>query len=928
MKIKQDRNGVAFYWEYDGESIGAKCTHTWGPEGIFEYWFEYEQGCTNVKNGHGNVTSYYYDNQGLIIKEVDARGFAYTTEYNEFQEVISETNPLDESTYYGYDEFGNQTSILSPGGESMEIVFEDDRPVMAKNATNALWIWEYNKQGELKTRIGPDNDVTHYAFEKGLLVSVTDANGEDTRFVYDKHYNVVEMLMPGERKTEWGYNFKGLCTSVLDTDGNRVSYSYDELNRIVRLEQPDGNRTLLEYDAYDDVLFAKDAHHKIQFEYTPLGSIKSRTENNTRVEFQYNKEDQLVSIINENGSTYWFKRDGAGLIVQETGFDGLTREYIHDGAGKIEKVKLPDGRETKYHYDRGGRVVRILHSNGQEELFSYDQNGSLAEAINENSRVAFERNPIGRVLKEIQGFAEVSSEYNYMGQRVKITSNLGADIAIEHNFLGNITKTKASQGDAAWQAEMQYNSLGLEIERLLPGGIKNSWQYTKDGRPLEHTVGNSKSTYRSKRYQWDVNNRLKSITDLLTQTTIQFSHDLFGNLASAQYADGSWDYRLPDAVGNLFRTKEKTDRKYGPAGQLLESPKYKYTYDQLGNLASKISKKDGSTWQYLWGDTGMLEKVIRPDSGEVTFKYDALGRRVEKTFNGFTTKWVWDGNVPLHEWHIPAESSDMLINASGEAEIKPPENLISWIFNEETFIPAAKLVNKESQSIVTDHLGTPCHMFDKTGQKTWEAELDIYGKVRKLASGSLSDCPFRYQGQYEDVETGLYYNRYRYYDPEDGVYVSQDPIGMSGGAALYGYVKDTTTYLDTFGLIAAPSTVPNTSGVYTLTNPTLNEAYVGSGVDANTRMSNTSHTKAQKLLNHPDTKVEFTSVDLGTATTRKDQNRILRHYEQQEFEATKNTGKYTMLNSNNPEAIGKRTRNKGIASQHGASKGTKITCCK
>jgi len=76
----------------------------------------------------------------------------------------------------------------------------------------------------------------------------------------------------------------------------------------------------------------------------------------------------------------------------------------------------------------------------------------------------------------------------------------------------------------------------------------------------------------------------------------------------------------------------------------------------------------------------MLEKVIRPDSGEVTFKYDALGHRVEKTSNGFTTKWVWDRNVPLHEWQIPAESSDMQINASGEAEIKPPENLISWIF--------------------------------------------------------------------------------------------------------------------------------------------------------------------------------------------------------------------------------------------------------
>ncbi|WP_454986631.1 RHS repeat-associated core domain-containing protein [Capnocytophaga bilenii] len=50
--------------------------------------------------------------------------------------------------------------------------------------------------------------------------------------------------------------------------------------------------------------------------------------------------------------------------------------------------------------------------------------------------------------------------------------------------------------------------------------------------------------------------------------------------------------------------------------------------------------------------------------------------------------------------------------------------------------------------------------------------------------------PFRYQGQYEDIETGLYYNRFRYYSPESGTYISQDPIGLLGGKALYGYVHD------------------------------------------------------------------------------------------------------------------------------------------
>ena len=65
----------------------------------------------------------------------------------------------------------------------------------------------------------------------------------------------------------------------------------------------------------------------------------------------------------------------------------------------------------------------------------------------------------------------------------------------------------------------------------------------------------------------------------------------------------------------------------------------------------------------------------------------------------------------------------------------------------------------------------------------------------------MNDCPFRYQGQYEDSETGLYYNRFRYYSPDSGSYISQDPIGLAGGnPTLYGYVSDSNTEVDPLGL--------------------------------------------------------------------------------------------------------------------------------
>ena len=188
----------------------------------------------------------------------------------------------------------------------------------------------------------------------------------------------------------------------------------------------------------------------------------------------------------------------------------------------------------------------------------------------------------------------------------------------------------------------------------------------------------------------------------------------------------------------------------------------------------------GTGWRYDWQSDGMLARVVRPDGKEVSFAYDALGRRIRKSFAGTTTQFVWDGNVPLHEW---TEESEM----------------VTWFFEQDTFVPAAKLVaNGECFFIVSDYLGTPMQAYDKQGDKVWEQELDIYGRQRKQPSAFL---PFKYQGQYEDAETGLYYNRFRYYDPNAGSYISQDPIGLKGGnPTLYACVKDSNNEIDVCGL--------------------------------------------------------------------------------------------------------------------------------
>ncbi|WP_159289946.1 RHS repeat domain-containing protein [Tenacibaculum maritimum] len=117
---------------------------------------------------------------------------------------------------------------------------------------------------------------------------------------------------------------------------------------------------------------------------------------------------------------------------------------------------------------------------------------------------------------------------------------------------------------------------------------------------------------------------------------------------------------------------------------------------------------------------------------------------------------------------------------------------------------SAKLVGGERYSILSDYLGTPIQAYDARGNIVWECELDIYGKVRNL-HGEKTFIPFRFSGQYEDIETGLYYNRFRYYSPDTGTYISQDPIGLLGNNPnLYAYVHDVNSWVDPFGLAGNP----------------------------------------------------------------------------------------------------------------------------
>ena len=164
--------------------------------------------------------------------------------------------------------------------------------------------------------------------------------------------------------------------------------------------------------------------------------------------------------------------------------------------------------------------------------------------------------------------------------------------------------------------------------------------------------------------------------------------------------------------------------------------------------------------------------------------------------------------------------------------------------------------------------------YDGEGTNVWEWELDIYGRVKTVGKGSERSAvpktggqcfiPFRFQGQYEDEEIGLYYNRFRYYDPSLGQYTQQDPIGLAGGnPTLYGYVFNTMWEFDPFGLERMPSWMSTRRGwqrhhliAYSVWNNY--DLFLDSGMDVNgaTNMTYLPVAKGIDLVN-PNSTLHF-----------------------------------------------------------------------
>ena len=838
-----NRNGMEYWWRYDKQ---GRVVETSGVDGFQHGQLVYhtEEGYNEIiyPETAGKIEKIYYDENSLIDYEVNALGGETWYEHNAFNERKMIASPEGRTIGYEYDEWGNIATMHTADGEQITYSYNATGQLLKR--TDAAGIseeWEYDESGRLVSYITKNGIAVQYFYHQNarLPYKAVDSTGLETTWEYNNFGQPTATANNQGMQRQWAYDNYGRLLRQTENMETSTHWKRDDMGRVKAIYEPGQKPLKIKYDAYDLPVYATDGREEWHMEYTPMGSLKRQLRQSLNhhkergeLSFTYDDYENLMAIRNEKGEVYSFIRNGNDEVTKEIGFDGQQKKYLRNADGLVTRSIQHDNKEVFYDYDLAGRLVYTSYDDGSWESFEYDKNGLLAEAANPMAAVTFKRNALGLITEEQQEHGHsIKYTYDAQGTLLSLASSLGAKVDYGYDNLGYLQQVTARAGNtgSGWQMQLQRQMQGRVQKRSFTGGVESTIQYDHTGAPVSQQVTAGQKHLYGRQYTWGDGMRLANTLNTLTGDSVNYNYDTFGSLKAATYNDKETLYKNPDAAGNLYRSKDRSDRVYGHGGKLLKDREWLFYYDAQGNLVlkTKFITIEGQEplwrqgdWAYEWYANGMLKNVRRPDGGLVSFEYDALGRRTAKIVTpspagchpepdegcvkeATVYRYIWDGNVLLHEWsYSPGQRPKLVVNEDGTMAYdkeEPVEGVVTWVYERGSYVPCAKIVGEEKYSIISDYLGRPVQAYDADGKVAWQADYDIYGKPRSL-KGAKSFIPFRQLGQYEDEEVALYYNRFRYYDSGQGNYISQDPIGLEGGNLSYGFVKDNNFWVDLFGL--------------------------------------------------------------------------------------------------------------------------------
>lgn len=806
----------------------------------------------SVTDALGHMTSYRYDEKGQLIEEVDAKGGAKRFEYDNAGRLHTFTDCSGHTNSYRYDERGRLAAVFDAqarSGEQTRYTYDALGRVVARTRPDGLSErYAYDADGNLVCHTDAMGHRTHFRYNgQGLLVEQTDAIGQTTCYRYDTALRLVEVTNAKSERYLLVYDADGVLTSETGFDGKTTNYTYDTCGQLTASEC-NGMRTDLVRDIRGLVVAKMNADGIVRYAYDELGRMTAVAAPQVEQRFIYNAVGELIeeraayflvsgpvappidgSRVADAAFAMTYSYDELGNRICTTLPNGRRIDTLRYGSGHWhgtlwQGASLVDVERDKLHRERTRRLGRGSDAKRLIATRNYDALSRLSEMILTRPLTEWSARPIH----------ERRFGYDAVGNLLTVECGLG----MRDDTLGTFIYS--------------YDPVGQLLSAVQPG-LAEGFNFDRTGNlidPESPTTQPNESTTVAPLANGSQMPTVRANV-LRTYAGNQYCYDAQGNVITKHYTSemataAPYDLNLEyDADNRLSRSVRAGNRSRSSAEYFYDAfsrriakrvvterwlPHQQPEFDEAERcsesrtlfvwngdlLVQELSANDTVTYLYEPNSFVPMARIVS-QGGHVELACELQSARAPEglEFNHLVApSGSFDQSkvACIHLWQVKQwmHPGSML---AGDHNPQEKPNVLAEEAHQRIWHLRQLKADSDAETdrvdfFSSDHQGTPLELRDEAGRVVWAARSKAWGRVVTNCGldASLTDTcdsaqPLRFPGQYEDAETGLFYNRHRYYDPDSARYLTQDPIGLAGGTNTYAYAPNPIAWMDPLGLV-------------------------------------------------------------------------------------------------------------------------------
>ncbi|HAB16596.1 MAG TPA: hypothetical protein DCE44_09110, partial [Verrucomicrobiales bacterium] len=766
----------------------------------------------NSSGGQVTQKTYAYDAYNRLATETDARNGATSISYYDADQVSTVTAPAlgtgepPQVTASSYDTQGRLTGQTLPDGTIINKTYKKTGLLEKTWGSRTYPVeYDYNGQGRMKT----------------MKTWQTYSGGTGTAAITTWNFNAYRGWLDSK-------DYANATTGAAGTEGPTYT-SYTAAGRLASRTWQRGVVTTYEYKVASGSSYtAGDLR---------LASYSSDPVNTPSTTYTYDRRGRrLTSLRNGITTTYTYNEANRPLSESCSGgtLNNLSVVRTYNSQLRLDTLDAKNGssflQRATYTYDTAGRLDQVKDSvaTSYYAKYSYEPNSRLVKSLEFTNTTSLGGLLTSRTWDKLNRLTSISSQaytnqltvgnpigftyqYNQANQRTRADLADGTYWIYQYDTVGQVTSGRHYWADGALMDGQNFEYAFDEIgNRTATGGRASAVSdYHPSGYPVNQLNQYVRRTVSDKVDVFGVANPTAGVTvqkDTDTPLTATRRGEYYhyamtvGNSSAAQYpsltAKSLYGATQTIAAGRAF---------VPPATEI-------FTYDTDGNLTS-----DGRWTTYVWDGENRLVEMRRDTATpaearqKLTFEYDALGRRIRKTyFTWVSAAWAEQRDtIYLYDgWNLAAELNANASNATlrtfvwgndltGSREGAGGVGGLLWLNNTQGGLPAG------IEFVAYDGNGNVAGIFAAAdGANTARYDYGPFGEPMRLTGALAKANPIRWSTKVTDDEGGLVYYGFRYYDPPLGRWINRDPIAEVGGRQVYSFAHNRPiSSVDLLGLV-------------------------------------------------------------------------------------------------------------------------------